>query len=121
MSCLLKYHEKMFQFTRIAMTNKKRVVYDVTLLFSVFINMIFFTYFFHQHLRTLSSLTGLRGAPEVPPLCRETQSLGQHMFDLGCETATVGTNGLTWCMGLRKTQSVLDSNNDRVFPSPMHM
>ena len=64
------------------MTNKKRVVYDVTLLFSVFINMIFFTYFFHQHLRTLSSLTGLRGAPEVPPLCRETQSLGQQMSDV---------------------------------------
>ena len=28
-------------------------------------------------LRTLSTLRGLRGAPEVLPLCRETQSLGQ--------------------------------------------
>ena len=46
-------------------------------------------------LRALSSLRGLRGAPEVPPLCRETQSLRQHMLELGCENATVGTNGLT--------------------------
>ena len=30
-------------------------------------------------LRELSTLRGLRGAPEVPPLCRETQSLGQQM------------------------------------------
>ena len=36
---------------------------------------------------------GLRGAPEVPPLCRETQSLGQQMLD-----ATVGINGLTYSM-----------------------
>ena len=28
-------------------------------------------------LRALSTLRGLRGAPAVPPLCRETQSLGQ--------------------------------------------
>ena len=46
-------------------------------------------------LRALSSLRGVRGAPEVPPLCRETQSLGQHMLELSCENATVGTNGLT--------------------------
>ena len=46
-------------------------------------------------LRTLSSLGGLRGAPAVPPLCRETQSLGQHMLELSCEKATVGTNGLS--------------------------
>ena len=45
-------------------------------------------------LRALSSLRGLRGAPAVPPLCRETQSLGQHMLELSCENATVGTNGL---------------------------
>ena len=32
-------------------------------------------------LRTISSLRGLRGAPEVPPLCRETQSLGQQMLE----------------------------------------
>ena len=29
------------------------------------------------------------GAPEVPPLCRETQSLGQQLLK-----TTVGTNGL---------------------------
>ena len=40
-------------------------------------------------LRALSSLRVLRGAPEVPPLCRETQSLGQQMLN-----ATVGINGL---------------------------
>ena len=32
-------------------------------------------------LRALSSLRGLRGAPEVPPLYRETQSLGQQMLE----------------------------------------
>ena len=41
-------------------------------------------------LRALSSLRGLRGAPEVPPLCRETQSLGQQMLNV-----TMGINGLT--------------------------
>ena len=35
------------------------------------------------------ALNVLRGAPAVPPLCRETQSLGQQMLN-----ATVGTNGL---------------------------
>ena len=40
-------------------------------------------------LRTLSTLRGLRGAPEVPPLCRETQSLGQQMLN-----APLGINGL---------------------------
>ena len=45
-------------------------------------------------LRALSSLRGLRGAPKVPPLCRETQSLGQHMLELSCENAPVGINGL---------------------------
>ena len=40
-------------------------------------------------LRALSSLRGLRGAPEVPPLCRETQSLGRQMLN-----APVGINGL---------------------------
>ena len=33
-------------------------------------------------LRALSTLRGLRGAPEVPPLCRETQSRGQQMLEL---------------------------------------
>ena len=37
----------------------------------------------------LSTLRGLRGAPEVPPLCRETQSLGQQMLN-----APFGINGL---------------------------
>ena len=46
-------------------------------------------------LRALSTLRGLRGAPEVPPLCRETQSLGQQMLEFSCENATVGRNGLT--------------------------
>ena len=32
-------------------------------------------------LRALSTLRGLRGAPAVPPLCRETQSLGQQMLN----------------------------------------
>ena len=32
-------------------------------------------------LRVISCLRGLRWAPEVPPLCRETQSLGQHMLE----------------------------------------
>ena len=41
-------------------------------------------------LKALSSLRGLRGAPEVPPLCRETQSLGQQMLN-----APVGINGLS--------------------------
>ena len=40
-------------------------------------------------LRALSTLRGLRGAPEVSPLCRETQSLGQQMLN-----APVGINGL---------------------------
>ena len=32
-------------------------------------------------LRALSTLRGLRRAPAVPPLCRETQSLGQQMLE----------------------------------------
>ena len=40
-------------------------------------------------LRELSTLRGLRGAPEVPPLCRETQSLGQQMLK-----TPFGINGL---------------------------
>ena len=40
-------------------------------------------------LRALSSLRGLEGAPAVPPLCGETQSLGQQILN-----ATVGINGL---------------------------
>ena len=40
-------------------------------------------------LRTLSSLRGLRGAPEVPPLCRETS------VSRTANVVTVGKNGLT--------------------------
>ena len=46
-------------------------------------------------LRTLSSLRGLRGAPEVPPLCRETSV---------SRTANVGTVGMN---GLIKLQQEL--------------
>ena len=46
----------------------------------------------HEIFRALSTLRGLRGAPEVPPLCRETKSLGQQMLN-----ATVGINGLIPC------------------------
>ena len=46
-------------------------------------------------LRALSTLRDLRGEPEVTPLCRETQSLGQKMLELSCENATVGKNGLS--------------------------
>ena len=41
-----------------------------------------FATLFGKLLRALSTLRGLRGAPEVPPLCRETQSLGQQMLTL---------------------------------------
>ena len=40
-------------------------------------------------LKALSTLRGLRGAPVVPPLCRETQSLGQQMLK-----EPLGINGL---------------------------
>ena len=46
-------------------------------------------------LRAVSSLRGLRGAPAVPSLCREMQSLGQQILELSCKNATVETNGLT--------------------------
>ena len=45
------------------------------------IEKVSFCVFFIIMLRALSSLRGLRGAPEVPPLCRETQSLGQQMLE----------------------------------------
>ena len=38
-------------------------------------------------LKALSSLRGLRGAPEIPPLCRETSV---------SRTANVGTVGKNW-------------------------
>ena len=40
-------------------------------------------------LKALSTLRGLRGTPDVPPLCQETQSLGQQMLN-----APFGINGL---------------------------
>ena len=43
---------------------------------------------FDSPFRALSTLRGLRGAPEVPSLCRETQSLGQQMLK-----APVSING----------------------------
>ena len=46
-------------------------------------------------LRALSSLRGLRGAPEVPPLCRETQSLGQQMSE-----STIVSEGFNVAGGL---------------------
>ena len=59
-------------------------------------------------LRALSTLRGLRGAPEAPPLCRETQSLGQQMLK-----APVGINGLNptnitsiWFRGLEGSFSI---------------
>ena len=50
-------------------------------------------------LRALSSLRGLRGAPVGPPLCRETQSLGQQMLN-----ATVGINGLMYTQRLQSVK-----------------
>ena len=57
-------------------------------------------------LRALSTLRGLRGAPEVPPLCRETQSLGQQMLN-----ATVGIIGLTICFEFCNLGTVLSRRN----------
>ena len=45
-------------------------------------------------LRALSSLTALRGAPEVPPLCRETS------VSRTANVGTVGMNGLNDYSGL---------------------
>ena len=42
-----------------------------------------------------SASFGIMGAPEVPPLCRETQSLGQQMLN-----APLGINGLKSNIGL---------------------
>ena len=62
-----------------------------------FLIFAFFSCFFYRPLRidsalrTLSTLRGLRGAPEVPPLCREMQSLGQQMLN-----APLGINGICY-------------------------
>ena len=55
-------------------------------------------------LRALSTLRGLRGAPEVTPLCRETQSLGQQMLN-----AKVGINGLRRIHVARKMQGAMQN------------
>ena len=60
-------------------------------------------------LRELSSLRGLRGETAVPPLCRETQSLRQHML-----SATVGINGLTkitFCAKLKASGVTADESD----------
>ena len=44
--------------------------------------------------RALSTLRGLRGAPEVPPLCRETQSLGQQMLNALFSILELSTSAL---------------------------
>ena len=49
-----------------------------------------------QILRALSSLRGLRGAPEVPPLCRETSVSG---------TANVGTVGMNGLINVDRMQT----------------
>ena len=56
-------------------------------------------------LRETASL-GIMGAPRVPPLCRETQSLGQQMLN-----ATVGINGLTTFHAFTHRYHKIDSNN----------
>ena len=55
-------------------------------------------------LRALSTLRGLRGAPEMPPLCQETQSLGQQMWN-----APFGINGLTLLHARRRENNILYS------------
>ena len=50
---------------------------------------------------SLSTLRGLRGAPEVPPLCRETQSLGQHMLEFGAVPSAVEKVIVVWLVEAR--------------------
>ena len=62
-------------------------------------------------LRALLTLRGLRGAPEEPPLCRETQSLGQQMLN-----APVGINDQP-----KKNKGKTDckENIDQLFGRPL--
>ena len=60
-------------------------------------------------LRALSTLRGLRGTPEVPPLCRETQSLGQQMLK-----EPLGINGLSDYGGCA-TKIMIIINKSHVF------
>ena len=58
---------------------------------------------------------GIMGAPEVPPLCRETQSLGQQMLN-----ATVGMNGLRknnkkTSTAVRRQSPILVSMKNHIF------
>ena len=66
-----------------------------------------------QGRRALSSQRGLKGAPEVPPLCRETQSLGQQMLN-----APLGINGLNSIVYIKMCNNIYilsinyDTKND---------
>ena len=91
---VLKTPPAMRQFTRIAIIFRtSRFLFTISLTLFVFLevalslNGMFVSFFAHTNgqRRTLSSLRGSRGAPEVPPLCRETRSLGPQMLN-----ATVG-------------------------------
>ena len=56
-------------------------------------------------LRALSSLRGFRGAPEVPPLCRETS------VSRTANVGTVGINGLLIMAGARKASIMAGAQN----------
>ena len=64
-------------------------------------------------LRALSSLRGLRGAPEVPPLCRETQSLGQQMLERWAWMALLIAYMMAWQIQIIEwnTKTVLVTRN----------
>ena len=64
-------------------------------------------------LRALSTLRGLRGAPEVPPLCRETQSLGI----MGERTANVERNVRHWWVNQEDTPYANDPGGPCLNPS----
>jgi len=64
-------------------------------------------------LRALSSLTGLRGAPEAPPLCRETSvsraanfgTVGKNWLrkrNGGHEWVNVSRHMMTYCINIKK-------------------
>ena len=57
---------------------------------------------------------GIMGAPEVPPLCRETQSLGQQMLN-----APLGINGLT--IAFRSHVLTQEDKDPHATRSPLHI
>ena len=63
---------------------------------------------------------GIRGAPEVPALCRETQSLGQQMLN-----APVGINGLynghTHACANAKLRQANATDNEKCIASVMQV